>query len=356
MPENKHLRRLLYFFYAALGILSAWLLIRFVLPWLSPFILAFITARLIEPVIRFLTTRLKWKRSFAAAVCALAVFGIVIGLLVLIIGKAVTELIAFVRDLPSLLSGVTSFLSSLDEKVDGFVHAAPVEIQKYLLSAIERISEKSAEFPAALSSRLVGFLSSAASRTPKIFLFLITFAISVFFISCTYREVADFFLRQIPTRWHGTIRNLKKDFVTTLGKWLKAQLMICTVTFFELAVAFLILKIDYAFLLALIIALIDALPILGTGTVLIPWALFSLVTGNPARAVSLIAVYCIIALVRSFLEPKFIGRQIGLHPVATLAALYVGFCIAGVSGMILFPVTLVMVRQLNDRGYIKLWK
>ena len=356
MPENKHLRYLLYFFYVALGILSAWLLIRFALPWLAPFILAFLTARLIEPVIRFLMSRLRFKRSFAAAVCALAVFGIVIGLSVLIIGKAVTQLIAFLRDLPSLLSGVTSFLLSLDERVDGFVSAAPVEIQKYLLSAIEHITEKIAEFPAALSSRLLSFLSSTASRTPKVFLFLLTFAISVFLISCTYREVTDFLLRQMPKRWHGTIRNLKKDFITTLGKWLKAQLMICTVTFFELSAAFLILKIDYAFLLALIIALIDALPILGTGTVLIPWALFSLVTGNPARAVSLIAVYCVIALVRSYLEPKFIGRQIGLHPVATLAALYIGFCVAGVWGMILFPVTLVMVKQLNDHGYIKLWK
>ena len=102
--------------------------------------------------------------------------------------------------------------------------------------------------------------------------------------------------------------------------------------------------------------MIDALPVLGTGTVLIPWALIALAAGQPVRAVTLLAVYGVVSLVRSFLEPKLVGRQLGLHPLATLMAMYVGFSCIGIPGMLLFPMALLVLRQLDASGSLRLWK
>ena len=128
------------------------------------------------------------------------------------------------------------------------------------------------------------------------------------------------------------------------------------VTFLILTAAFLLLRIDYAVLLALIISFVDALPVLGVGTVLIPWALVMLISGNTSLAFGLVASYCTVCVTHSGLEPKLVGSQLGLHPVATLLAMYVGFCAVGILGMILFPIILITVKQLNDKGYLRIWK
>jgi predicted PurR-regulated permease PerM len=127
-------------------------------------------------------------------------------------------------------------------------------------------------------------------------------------------------------------------------------------TFAELSAAFLLLRVDYALLLALAVAVVDMLPVLGTGTVLIPWAAADLLTGAPLRAAALMVTYGVVTLVRSFAEPKLVGSQIGLPPAAALAAMYMGFRAVGVAGMVLSPVALMVVKQLNDRGYVKLWR
>jgi predicted PurR-regulated permease PerM len=120
--------------------------------------------------------------------------------------------------------------------------------------------------------------------------------------------------------------------------------------------AFLILRVKFAVVLAFVVAIIDLLPLLGVGTILIPWAVISFASGDYSRGVFLIVTYGVIAVVRNIVEPKLIAGQIGLPPIATLLAMYVGFCAIGVLGMALFPIGLIMLKHLNDRGYVKLWK
>ena len=162
--------------------------------------------------------------------------------------------------------------------------------------------------------------------------------------------------RLIPQRWRERSDEVMSRLRQALGGWVKAQLMLMGVTFVLVTTGLFLLRIDFALLFGALIALIDALPLFRVGTVLIPWALIELLCGNMASAVSLIVIYGIVALVRSLLEPKLVGGQIGLSPIVTLISMYVGFCSAGILGMILFPIAVIMLKQFNDKGYIKLWK
>lgn len=356
MLENKHLKLILRIVYIAAAILIGWLLIRFALPCVLPFILALGTARLIEPAVRYLNTKLEIKRGFGAAVCTILVLALLIGISYLLVGRGIYEISSFVKQLPELFSRFTGVSETIEKKIYGFVVAAPVELQDYLQNAVNSIIETSAGFPAKIYSWLLETLSRWAASAPKMILFLMTYGISVFFMSGSYPSIIEFIMKQIPARMHEGVKSFKDDLVGVLGKWTKAQLMLMGVTFAELTIAFLFLRIDYAILLALVIAIIDALPVFGTGTVLIPWAVIELISGEYQMAIGLALAYAAVGLVRSLLEPKLIGGQIGLHPVATLMAMYVGFCVFGVFGMILCPLLLIILKQFNEKGYVKLWK
>ena len=356
LSNKKHFRILLTLLYAVLSIFALWIGIRFVFPLFMPFIFAFATAWLIEPVIRYLTKKFRLKRGFSSVACTSFVLIIIIGIVALILGRAIYEISAFVKELPTLLVEIPDVFGSVNDKIYNFIVAAPVEIQGYLKSIIANITERSAELPALLTEKIFSFLSAAASSTPKLLLFVVTYAIGTFFISSSYPQIRSFLICQIPERFQSSTRNVKSQIFFAFGKWVRAELTLMGITFTELCIVFFLMRIDYAALLAFITAVIDALPIFGVGTVLLPWAAFDLLLGNTHRTISLVAAYIIIALIRSCLEPKLVGKNLGLHPAATLLSIYIGFRCAGIVGMILFPILLILLKQLNDSGYLKLWK
>jgi len=356
MPQNKHLRFLLYALYALAAGLGVWLFFRYALPWLLPFLLAFAISRLIEPAVSFLVQKARFRRTAASGLCTFIVFSALITISALAVGRGVMELTAFVQRLPGMLRGVSDLIGQLSRRVESFIDSAPPEIQNYLNGMLEGFARKSAEIPAELSGRILPLISGAARITPRFFVFFLTCAVSTYFISSGYAEVRAFILRQIPRDKHNSFRELKKDLFSTFGKWVRAELTLAGITFLEMAVAFLFMRIEFAILLALLIAVIDALPMLGSGVILIPWALVSLFGGDARLAFGLVFLFAFNTILRNLLEPKLIGAHIGLPPFATLLAIYIGFCVAGVWGMLLFPLGLIMLKQLNDKGYVRLWK
>ena len=342
--------------YVLLGILGAFLFIRYVLAWVAPFLLALLTARLMEPAVRALRRRVRFKRGLAAAVCSVLFLGLLLGLIVLIVVRLLSTAGDFVMKLPDMLEGAAGFLGRIKNSVTGFVADTPQQTKDFVDAVISNIEGTLSEVPQRLSAWALGLAGSIASGVPKFVMFFITYAISVFFISAGYPQIIRFIMRQVPPRWHQRVLTLKHDFVSTLGKWLKAQAMMMGITFTELCAAFAIMRIPYSVLIAAVVALIDALPVFGTGTILIPWAIITLIGGETHLAVGLALTYGVVSLVRSILEPRLIGGQIGLHPVVTLIAMYIGFCTVGVLGMILFPLGIIMLKQFHDRGYVKLWK
>jgi len=352
----KHQQLLIWALYAVLATGVLWLVFRFVLPWAAPFLLALATARLMEPGVRWFMLRFRFRRGFAAAVCSLLVLILLISLVSLAISQLINGIGIFARNLPEIVSQAGYAFGRVERHFYHFVIAAPVETQAMIQAAIDSFTLMLEELPSQLSTGLLSFAASAATATPRFFLFILTYAISVIFISVSFPQVTAFLLRQIPVKWHERVRVLGRDMVGTLGKWGRAQMKLIGVTFVLLTVSFLILRVPYGILFAALIAVIDALPILGTGTVLIPWAVFSLLGGDFTMGVGLILTYVAVSVTHSFMEPRFIGEQMGLHPVATLMAMYLGFRLVGVLGMITFPMCFLLLKQFHDQGHIRLWR
>lgn len=356
MPENKHLRRGLKLVYLALGVLAVWLLFKYALPWLMPFIIAFAISRLIEPLVRLLTTRLKFKRAIASALCTVLVFLALIALTAAIIWRIIYELTALTRDLPALLTDISSFISAMRDRINVYITNAPFEMQDYFQNALDAFTNTGTDLLGAATGWLLSLITSAASFSPRIAIFIFTCAVSTYFISSGYRDVSAFIMRQLPENQHKAVREFRIGLVKVFGKWFKAEAMLSGAAFIQLLIAFLILRIPFAIVLALIIAIIDLIPLIGVGSILVPWATISLIAGNFARAITLVITFGVIAIVRNILEPKLVGSQIGLPPITTLLAMYIGFSTIGVFGLALFPIGLVVLKQLNDREYIHLWK
>ena len=179
--------------------------------------------------------------------------------------------------------------------------------------------------------------ASALGRAPSLLIFLLVTLISCFYFSVEYDTVCRALTRLAPARFTDHLPEWKVRAGKAVRRYMRAYFLLFLITFFELLVGFVILGNDYAFLLAFITALLDALPILGVGTVLVPYAVFSLATGSSFLGVGLLILYGVITLVRQILEPHLVGKSLGLHPILMLVAFYVGWKLFGIVGVFLGP-------------------
>ena len=314
--------------YWAVWAVLLWLGVRYLLRWLLPFLLALALAAAVEPVIAWCRRRMGLKRGFTAAVVTIAVTGAILALAAVIVWQLIRQAAELLGQLPGLLAGLPGMTENLRQRLEDFCAACPQGLRSWR-----------EEVPALLG----------------VFLFCGTTALAVFFTAGSYPRVMAFFRRQLGHRLDRA-RGVKANLLSTLGKWCRAQAILLGVTFCQLLAGFLLMGQRYALLLAAVTALVDALPVFGTGTVLLPWAAVCLLAGQAPRAVALAALYAVISAVRSLLEPKVMAAQAGLPPLAALAAMYAGFRALGVAGMILLPMALLFVKQLHDEGYVGLWK
>lgn len=329
---------------------------RWLLPWLSPFIIAFALAAALEPAVRLLCSRLRFPRAAASAVCTAALVLAAAALLVWGFSFAAGELAGFAGSLPERLGSLLSGLDALEERAARFIVSAPAPVREYLSAALDALEEQLAAVPAAVSGRLPALLSSAVEKTPLVLLFAVTAGLGTYFVSASYPEVKAFILRQIPEGRRDGVRALRRDLIQTLGGWLRAQGVLTLAVFAVLCVGLLLLGVDYPLLTAAVTAIVDALPVLGAGTVLLPWALYCLVTGAFARAAGLALCYAAAAVLRSTLQAKLVGDRLGLDPIVSLFSIYLGFRVCGVAGMLLFPLAAVLLCRLNGRGIVHLWR
>ena len=327
--------------YWAVWAVLLWLGVRYLLRWLLPFLLALALAAAVEPVIAWCRRRMGLKRGFTAAVVTIAVTGAILALAAVIVWQLIRQAAELLGQLPGLLAGLPGMTEDLRQRLEDFCAACPQGLRSWL-----------EEVPALLGIPGAG---AGAAALPGVFLFCGTTALAVFFTAGSYPRVMAFFRRQLGHRLDRA-RGVKANLLSTLGKWCRAQAILLGVTFCELLAGFLLMGQRYALLLAAVTALVDALPVFGTGTVLLPWAAVCLLAGQAPRAVALAALYAVISAVRSLLEPKVMAAQAGLPPLAALAAMYAGFRALGVAGMILLPMALLFVKQLHDEGYVGLWK
>ena len=349
---RKRLRALLI---AALAAAGLWLALRFLLPWLAPFLLAFALAALLEPAVRALSGR-GWRRGFASALLTLLLLGLLLWGLTALGGYCVTGAARLARELPGLMSAMAASAAAWEEKLLRLAEAAPTELTEYVDAALGGLGDALTALPLKLSQLLLAFVTRLAQSGPDVLLFAVTAGLGTYFLSASFPRSVAFLRAQIPESLRRRMDSLGRDLKGSFGGLLRTQLILMGMTFLELLLAFWLLRVKGAVGLAAMTAAVDALPVFGTGTVLLPWAAGSLLLGKTGRALGLAVCWAAVNLIRNCVQAKLLGDQIGLDPVASLLAVYVGWRICGVGGMLLFPLLLATLRQLNDKGVLRLWK
>lgn len=333
---------------------ATWLLFKFILPWMAPFIAAFLFARLLEPIVKMLCRR-GWNREFASGACTLTLFALLGMGVAALFTRGLGEISALSKELPHMLTGAAQLISSVRVRTGAYMDSMPIELVGWLDAGMLSMSEFFASLPGRLSEKLLGFLSVVAAKTPSILLFTVTSGIGVYFISAAYPGIQAFLDTHLPEIWQRRRLELNTNVRFTVGRYVRAQLILMAITFFELLATFILLRVEGAVLLAVVIAALDALPVIGAGAILLPWAVFSLLLGDTATGLGLIIIWGVITLVRNCIQAKLLGDQLGLHPLITLMSIYVGWCAAGVLGMVLFPMGALMIKQLGGSDLLRLW-
>ncbi len=330
-----------------------YIVIKYMLPLLMPFIIGLIIAMLFRRLIDLIEKKFKIKRTIVSVIILLVFYGI----LVLILSIIGSKVFTFIKDVFGQLPDLYRYTiePALDEVTYNLIEQFP-DIRPYVEEFVLNISDTIFSFVKNASTTVISTITELAGRLPSLLIKLIFTIVSSFFFTIDYYKISEFMIRQFNGERRKMVLKLKDNGIGTIAKFIKGYAAIISVTFLELSIGFWILRIPNPFLFGAMIAFIDILPILGTGAVLLPWALIALILGNTKIGIGMFILYIIITAVRQTIEPKIIGQQIGLHPIITLILMYVGAQLMGVLGLLLLPVIATIVKTLNDEGTIHLFK
>ena len=353
MPENKHLRFFLTILYIALGILGLWFFFSFAFIWFLPFIIAFVVSRIIERPVSFFKEKLRFPRPLSSAIFTVLFYGIIGTLLYFAMTAAFRELIVIFEKLRAF--DINQTIERLEGIFNTLLSKLPLMSQDFIYSNIETWISNLVSKLQNLIGPVISSATNIATALPSVLIFVIAAIVSTYFFSSDYYVLKEKLRAVTPDAWKARYRQTKNQVSTTLVSYLRAVLVLICVTFVELTIGFALLRVSNPFLVAAIVAIIDALPILGTGWVLLPWGIFSLITGNYLFAIGLAVLYVVVLIIRNLIEPKIIGSHIGLHPLATLAAMYVGLKLFGIIGMFM-PIPIALIKQFYEWGYFDFLK
>ena len=341
----------------AVVILLVILCLKYVLPFLLPFVVAFLIAALLNKPIMLLAEKLNGKRVVPAILMTL-LFYVAAAALFSLLGLRVFMFVwETVRALPQLYRNtlepaLETMFSSLEVYLDELDPAVVTALMDNMNSALGSLGS----FVTNASVRIISYISGIAAAVPGSFLNVIITIIVTFFLAIDYPKVTGFILRQLPEKADFYIGEVRDYVGGTLLKCLASYALILCITFLEISVGLTVLRVPNAILIALCIAVFDILPVLGTGGIMIPWGIISLIMGKWVLGLGLLALYLIITVIRNIIEPKIVGHQVGLHPVVTLLSMLAGLQLFGIIGLFGFPITLSLLKNLNDRGVIHILK
>jgi len=348
---------------AGLIFAGLWVFFTYLIFWFLPFITAWIIALMIQPAVRFLHKRLKLPRKLATVLFLLILFAALGFILFFAVDRIIYELSSLsknfsVSDSTNKISDIINHFFAWLEKS---LSSIPVFNDKNLIEDIKEIINTEiinmiAQFSADIISQIPSFIKSIITTIPKTLIYTLVTIVSTFYISLDYQKINRSVAMQIPPKVRTIIVDIKSRFLEAIYKYIKAYSTIFLIAYSELTVGFLIIGIDYAFSIALFVAVVDMMPILGTGTVLIPWGIICIIQKDYFTGFALLILYAVVMVIRNIIEPKIVGSSIGLYPVMTLIAMFVGYNILGVAGIFLFPIFILIIKNLNDEGKIHIWK
>lgn len=316
---------------------------------LLPFVAAFVVAWGLSFPVDYIAEKLHLRRSFVSVVIVV-LFYVLIAAGIYLLGSRVIVLVQeFYAEITYFWSGT---MIPMIRVCCGWLNGV---LQTADITAAEAVNQ-AGEMLSGVSVKVINGVSDMAFNIPSVCMNILIAVIATVFTELEFHEIWDFLKRQIPKRWQKAVTEIQAYTLGMLRKCIFSYAFICGMTYAELVVGFLLLRIDGAFTIALIIALLDILPVLGTGTVLLPWMIIAIASGNLRVGIGLLVLYLVITVVRNIVEPRLVGSQMGLSPVVMLPCMILGLHFFGFLGLFLVPYGVAFVKSLNDRGIIHIFK
>lgn len=358
------------------------LVMRYALSVCLPFAVAFVVAAVLQKPKNFLVKKTPLKNGGAAGICVLLSIVIIVALVALIGVRAFEEVKGFAGYIAAKLQNIDDVVNNIESWLVNLISSLPEFLRTTLKDSVTELFSDIREYIAGESSNasssiasglsdkfsfswITGPLSgviSTAKQVPTVLLSIVISIVACCFMTSEFSDIKAFIVRQFPEHRRKDLSRAKNILRSSLGKMGKAYLLIMLVTFIEVSVGLTVLKLlkiyssSYIMVIAAVTAIVDIFPVLGTGTILIPWAAYSFITGNFKMGIGLIVLYAAITVIRQIIEPKLVAGQLGLSPIVTIASLYFGLKVFGVLGMFVTPILVIMLKLLNDEGIIHLWK
>lgn len=364
--------------YAAIWIGIGYLCIKYALGVIWPFVVSLFFAMLLQRPVNAMARKTPLKRGISSVIMVLLIVVLAGSIVGFIVVRITMELGDFFRYLLMKIEDAPSFASQIMQWFRNAVAFLPDTLEQTVTASVESFvnrllgieTELNAAAPAAADSGIdfsvlsspLGAVWGTAKQIPMFAAGLLVCIVSCCFMTTDYHNLRDGILRQFKPASQAAVVRAKQVTFSTIGKMGKSYSIIIGITFSEMVIGLSVLKLcrlytgGYIFAIALVTAVVDIMPVLGTGTILIPWAVISFCTGKFGLGVGLLVLYAIIGIIRQIVEPKLVSAQLGLPPYLTLAAMYIGTQLFGFLGLFLLPLLLTLLKVLNDEGILHILK
>lgn len=351
---TKVLKRLVLFLVLIIGMFFAFKLAVFYMP----FLIAFIISLLVEPIIKFVAKHSKFTRKTSAIIVLVIVSIAIVGLLT-------WGIISIISESSNLLQGLNGSIEKLYAKFQELTKSIDFNKIKLPEEFMNIVNNSSQDFLSTASTWIRNTLNSllqTITSLPKVFIYIGITLVATYFICTDKLYILDQIEHHLPRTWVKRLMMHLREVVSSLGCYLKAEAILVLISFVITIVGLFImqfmgLNVRFPLLAGIAIGFVDALPILGSGTVLVPWAVISATDGDINLAISLLVLLAIISIVKQLIEPKVVSKQIGIHPIFTLIAMYTGYKVIGVMGLLLGPIILIILKNVFgtfiDKGLVK---
>lgn len=342
-------KKLYFILYIVLVLIVVYLLFKLGI-FLFPFTLALFFSIMTQPFSRFLEKKLKFSQKIATIVSIVLFLVIFLGFISLSALRLSGEIYKLSINLNKYSKEAQSLWNTAIDKIYSLLGYFPEGFDEQVKNSINGFIRMGTSKLGSFINSLINFITSI----PTIILYICITILSTFFISLDKNKIMAFLEQQFPKSWIKKVYNIKREMFNVLGSYIRAQIILMTICFFELLISFNILSflkfnLPYPLIFSIVICIIDALPILGAGAVLLPWSLISFVTGDINLGLALLVIYFLVLSVRQMLEPKLISQNLGVHPLVTLISMYSGFKFFGVIGFLIGPVVMIILKNVFSR-------
>lgn len=315
-----------------------------------PFVLALVVAWLLNPLVCALQKKCRLPRGLLSFLSLMVVLGLVSWLLFTLGHSLFVELRSLGENYPSLLASVQDTVAQVNAALEELLRYLPQNVEVFLENMARNLTAWAGEFFPGLFGELAKNAGNVALSIPSFVVSTVVFLLASYFLTADYPRLRSMVLSHLPQGFRATLSHMKSSALGALAGYIRAELMISLGVFVILLVGFLVIQQPYAVLLAVILAIMDFIPIIGSGTFMVPWAVIDVLMGNWPHAVALMAVWGVVCVFRQTAEPKAVGSQTGLSPIASLVSMYVGMRLIGVFGMILGPIVTLVVLNIIRAG------